>query len=122
MYNKRQTDAENCGREPLASNQVVESSNLSGRAKVIKHLTHFRKFESSHKNKNTKVVIDGWGTIIGSIQSLIMKIFSTVPSSQVSFFSLGSKPLPECTNPRFFGFLLAHYAVIPIVSGIVHVK
>ena len=30
------------------------------------HLAPFRKIESSHKNKNIKVVIDGWGTIVGS--------------------------------------------------------
>ena len=32
MYNKRQTDAENGGKVPLASNQVVGGSNPSGRA------------------------------------------------------------------------------------------
>ena len=32
MYNKRQSGAENEGKEYLASNQVVGSSNLSGRA------------------------------------------------------------------------------------------
>ena len=51
--------AENWRKEPLASNQVAGSSNLSGRAKFIKHLAHFRKLESSPKkekfpkNRNT---------------------------------------------------------------------
>ena len=56
MYNKRQTGAENGGKEHLASNQVVGGSNPSGCANLIKHLAHFRKFESSNKNKNIKVV------------------------------------------------------------------
>jgi len=51
----------------VASNQVVGSSNLSGRAKVINDLAHFRKFESSNKNTNIKVVIDGCGAIVGSV-------------------------------------------------------
>ena len=67
MYNKRQTGAKNGGKVPLASNQVVGSSNLSGRANLIKHLTHFRTFESSQKNKNIKVVIDGCGAIVGIV-------------------------------------------------------
>ena len=67
MYNKRQSGAENCGREPLASNQVVGGSSPSGRAKVINDLTHFRTFESSQKNKNIKVVIGGWGAIVGNV-------------------------------------------------------
>ena len=50
MYNIWQIRAENGGKEPLASNQVVGSSNLSGRAKFIKHLAHFRKLELSHKS------------------------------------------------------------------------
>ncbi|SVC40334.1 uncharacterized protein METZ01_LOCUS293188, partial [marine metagenome] len=50
MYNKRQSGAEKRGKEPLASNQVVGGSNLSGRAKVINDLAHFRKLESSHKS------------------------------------------------------------------------
>ena len=43
---------------------MVGSSNLSGRAIIFNHLAPFRKIESSHKNKNIKVVIDGWGTIV----------------------------------------------------------
>ena len=62
MYNYWQIGAENCGKESLASNQEVGGSNLSGCAKLIKHLAHFRKFELPHKNKNIKVVIGGWGT------------------------------------------------------------
>ena len=62
-----QIGTENCGREPLASNQVVGGSNPSGRAKVINDLAHFRKLELSYKNQNYKVVIDGWGTIVGSV-------------------------------------------------------
>ena len=54
MYNNRQIGAENGGKMPLASNP-------SGCAKLIKHLTHFRKFESSHSILNFKVVIGGWG-------------------------------------------------------------
>ena len=50
MYNKWQSGAENGGKEPLASNQVVGSSNLSGRAEVINDLAHFRKLELSHKS------------------------------------------------------------------------
>ena len=50
MYNKRQTGAENGGKEPLASNQVVGGSSPSGRAIFIKHLAHFRKLELSHKS------------------------------------------------------------------------
>jgi len=52
MYNKRQTGAENGGKVPLASNQVVGGSSPSGRAKFINGLAHFRKLESSNKNKN----------------------------------------------------------------------
>ena len=33
----------------LASNQVVGGSSPSGRAKLIKHLRHLRKFESSNE-------------------------------------------------------------------------
>ena len=51
----------------LASNQVVGSSNLSGRAIIFKHLAPFRKIESSHKNTHIKVVIDGWGAIVGNV-------------------------------------------------------
>ena len=83
MDNYWQIGPENCGREPLASNQVVESSNLSGRAKVIKHLTHFRKFESSHKNKNTKVVIDGWGTTGGPFTSVVFRLKALLQTEQV---------------------------------------
>ena len=43
MYNNRRIDAENGGKEYLASNQVVGGSNPSGRAIVFKHLAHFRK-------------------------------------------------------------------------------
>ena len=50
--------------EYLASNQVVGGSNLSGRAKVIKHLTRFRKFESSNKNKNINVLERGKTDVI----------------------------------------------------------
>ena len=67
MYNYWQIGAENCGKEPLASNQVVEGSNPSGCAKLINHLAHFRKFESSNKNKNLKVVIGGWKNTVGSV-------------------------------------------------------
>ena len=51
MYNKRQTDVENGGKEYLPSNQVVGGSSPSGRAKVINDLAHFRKFESSHNSR-----------------------------------------------------------------------
>ena len=54
MYDKRQTDAENGGLEPLASNQVVGGSNPSGRAKVINDLTRFRKIELSNKTPNVQ--------------------------------------------------------------------
>jgi len=67
MYNNPHDSAENSGNKYLASNQVVGSSSLSGRAKFIKHLTHFRKFESSNRFLIFKVVIDGWGTIVGSV-------------------------------------------------------
>ena len=50
MYNKRQTGAENGGKEYLASNREVGGSNPSGRAIFFKDLTHFRKLELSHKN------------------------------------------------------------------------
>ena len=50
MYNKRQSSAENEGKEYLASNQVVGGSSPSGRAKVLNDLAHFRKLESSHKS------------------------------------------------------------------------
>ena len=50
---------ENGGKVPLASNQVVGSSSLSGRTIFIKDLTRFRKFESSHRKQNIKVVIGG---------------------------------------------------------------
>ena len=46
---------------------MVGSSDLSGRAIIFKHLAPFRKIESSHKNKNIKVVIGGLGTIVGSV-------------------------------------------------------
>ena len=52
MYNYWLGWGENGGNEYLASNQAVGGSNPSGCAKFIKHLAHFRKFESSHKNKN----------------------------------------------------------------------
>ena len=67
MYNYWHGCAENGGKAPLASNQVVGGSNPSGCAKFINDLTHFRKFESSQKNKYIKVVIGGWGTIVGSV-------------------------------------------------------
>ena len=67
MYNKRQNGAENWRKEYLASNQVVGGSSPSGRAIFINDLAHFRKFESSHKNKNIKVVIGGWGATVGSV-------------------------------------------------------
>ena len=38
MYNYWQIGAENYGKEPLASNQVVGSSNLSGCAKFNRAL------------------------------------------------------------------------------------
>ena len=38
------------------ANQVVGSSNLSGRAIFFSGLTRFRKIESSHNNKIIKVV------------------------------------------------------------------
>ena len=63
MYNNRQIDAENGGKEYLASNQVVGGSNPSGCTKLINDLTHIRKLASAHKNKNLKVVIDDWGTV-----------------------------------------------------------
>ena len=67
MYNYWQIGAENCGKESLASNQVVGGSNPFGCANLIKHLRHFRKFESSNKNTNIKVVIDGCRAIVGSV-------------------------------------------------------
>ena len=72
MYNYWQIGAENCGKESLASNQVVGGSNPSGCAKFIKHLAHFRKIESSNETAisnrflNFKVVIGGWGVIVWS--------------------------------------------------------
>ena len=57
MCNNWRGCAENWRKESLASNQVVGGSSPSGRAKFIKHLADFRKLESSHKNKNVKVVI-----------------------------------------------------------------
>ena len=71
MCDNWQIGAENGGKVPLASNQVVGGSNPSGCAKFIKHLTHFRTFESSHSNLNFKVVIDGGGTVVGSIYAQI---------------------------------------------------
>ena len=64
MYNKRQTGAENGGKEPLASNQAVGGSNPSGRAQVINDLAHFRKLESSNKNKNFNVLERGKTDVI----------------------------------------------------------
>ena len=69
MHNKWQSVAANCGKESLASNQVVGGSNPSGCAKFIKHLAHFRKLELPHKNKNIKVVIGGCGVILGSVRN-----------------------------------------------------
>ena len=56
MYNKWQTGAENWRKESLASNQVVGSSNPSGRAIFINPLTHIRKLASTHKNKNVNAL------------------------------------------------------------------
>ena len=67
IYNKWQSGAENGGKEYLASNQVIGSSNRSGRTIFFNGLTHFGKIESSHKNRQIKVVIGGWGVIAGSI-------------------------------------------------------
>ena len=69
MYNNRQIGAENGGKEYPASNQVVGGSSPSGRAKVINDLAHFRKLELSHKNRHIKVVIGGWGAIVGSVEN-----------------------------------------------------
>ena len=41
MYSNRQIGADNEGKVPLASSQVVRSSSLSGRAKSIKNLGYF---------------------------------------------------------------------------------
>ena len=70
MYNNRHGCRDNWRKEYVASNQVVGSSNLSGRAIFFNHLAYFRKIESSNKNKNIKVVIGGWGTVVGSIYIL----------------------------------------------------
>ena len=67
MYNYWRGCAENGGNKYLASNQAVGGSNPSGCANLIKHLRHFRKFESSNKNTNIKVVIDGCRAIVGSV-------------------------------------------------------
>ena len=69
MYNYWQIAAENGRKVPLASNQVVGSSNLSGRAKVIKDLAHFRKIASAQSNKNIKVVISDCETMIALNQT-----------------------------------------------------
>ena len=66
MYNYWKIGAENCGKESLASGQVVGGSNPSGCANLIKHLARFRKIESSHSNLNFKVVIGGWGATVGN--------------------------------------------------------
>ena len=47
---KAHGSAVNLPKEYVASNQVVGSSNLSGRAIIFKHLAPFRKIESSHKS------------------------------------------------------------------------
>ena len=67
MYNKRHGCAGNWRKEYLASSQVVGGSSPSGRAKIINDLARFRKFVSSNKNKNIKVVIGGWGATVGSV-------------------------------------------------------
>ena len=64
MYNYWQIGAENCGKESLASNQVVGGSNPFGRAKFINDLAHFRKFESSNNNKNINVLERGKTNVI----------------------------------------------------------
>ena len=61
MYNYWQIGAENCGKESLASNQVVGGSNPYRRANLINDLTHNRKLTSAHKNRNIKVVINVLG-------------------------------------------------------------
>ena len=58
MYNNRQIGAEIGGKEYLASNQVVGGSSPSGRAKFIKYLTHFRKFESSNRTTILQQISD----------------------------------------------------------------
>ena len=67
MYNYWNGCAENGGKVPLASSQVVGGSNPSGCAELINDLTHIRKLASAHKIKNIKVVIDVWGTIVGRV-------------------------------------------------------
>ena len=74
MYNYWRGCLKNGGNESLASNRVVGDSNPSGCAKYITHLTHSSanlhpptNHQSSHKNKNTKVVIDSWSTIVGGV-------------------------------------------------------
>ena len=64
MYNQRHGCAENGGKEYLASNQVVGGSSPFGRAKFINDLAHFRKFESSNKNKNINVLERGKTDVI----------------------------------------------------------
>ena len=65
MYNYWYGCAVNPEKEYLASNQVVGGSNLSERAKYIKHLTHFRKFhlpietQTSHSNLIFNVAVVG---------------------------------------------------------------
>ena len=70
MYNNRQIGVETGGKKPLVSNQVVGGSSLSGRAKLIKHLRHFRKFESSNRFLILKVVIEDCDSLEEFIRSL----------------------------------------------------
>lgn len=50
MYDNWLGYAENWRKESLASNQVIGSSSLSGRAIFFRDLTHLRKFENSHRS------------------------------------------------------------------------
>ena len=54
MYNYWQIGAENCGREPLASNQVVGSSNLSGRAIISMSYGVLKNYKFPKKAKVLK--------------------------------------------------------------------
>ena len=69
MYNYWQIGAENCGKEPLASNQVVGSSNLSGRAIIsttygaLTIYTLLLETRFSYWILIFKAVTDDWGTV-----------------------------------------------------------
>ena len=61
MYNYWQIGAENGGKVPLASNQVVGSSSLSGRARFFKDFRRLTKSRVSEINRIVRVYYDSQG-------------------------------------------------------------